>query len=225
LTHLDTSYEDAKVAHTERFSKAAPFRTHTTHDMLKEVESFYEAVETDQGTEIILNPMHPLYDVYADARENNPDMWLVMQTMIMAIGYADADPTHSPEKQGFWNRIRPLIGRTSSMMLTLMEDGDDEEEPLEVKRTKYEVVQSICEMTGIPVPDKIKGSTVPKDFLKDLIISQNSDIPAGATKPDLFRTAVKLTSPSENAEIHLSRGGTVRLSGLLALEDALREGN
>jgi hypothetical protein len=222
---LKDDYVKAQSEMKARFGDAALFRTHE-RDIIDDVDSFYEPVVTDQGISIKLSRKHPLYySAYTHARDNNPDMWLLMETMMYGIAYADADPTHSPEKRAFWDRIRPLIGRTSRLMLTLLDEEEEEEDEPEQKRTKYQVVQSICEMTGIPVPDKIKGSTVPKDFLKDLIISQNSDIPAGATKPDLFRTAVKLTSPSENAEIHLSRGGTVRLSGLLALEDALQGRN
>ena len=80
--------------------------------------------------------------------------------LLLGIGHADADPNHSPEKRAFWDRVRPLMGKTSRLMLSLLDDqqDDDEEETQQGRRSKHDIVRSICELKGIPVPKELKGS-------------------------------------------------------------------
>ena len=119
------------------------------------------------------------------------------------------------------------MGKTSRLMLSLLDDqqDDDEEETQQGRRSKHDIVRSICELKGIPVPKELKGSTVPRTFLEDLVRSVGGPADLrGLRKDELYRSAIQIISPNEKHEKHLSRGGTVRRSGYLALEEALLDG-
>ena len=224
VKNLDREYEKAKTELAERFGEPAPFRTHE-RDSVDLHEAFYEVKHTDQGLAIQFNRRHPMYDVYAHARDTNDAMWLFLQALLLGIGHADADPNHSPEKRAFWDRVRPLMGKTSRLLLSLLDDqqDDDEEEAHQGRRSKHDIVRSICELKGIPVPKELKGSTVPRTFLEDLVRSVGGpDDLRGLRKDELFALAAESIEQSDfNLKKHLSRGGTVQRSGYLALERAL----
>ena len=81
-------------------------------------------------------------------------------------------------------------------------------------------------LKGIPVPKELKGSTVPRTFLEDLVRSVGGpDDLRGLRKDELYRSAIQIISPNEKHEKHLSRGGTVRRSGYLALEELFSTGD
>ena len=224
VKNLDREYEKAKTELAERFGEPAPFRTHE-RDSVDLHEAFYEVKHTDQGLAIQFNRRHPVYDVYAHARDTNDAMWLFLQALLLGIGHADADPNHSPEKRAFWDRVRPLMGKTSRLMLSLLDEqqDEDEEETHQGRRSKHDIVRSICELKGIPSPKELKGSTVPRTFLEDLVRSVGGPADLrGLRKDELFALAAESIGPIDfNLKKHLSRGGTVQRSGYLALERAL----
>ena len=78
VKNLDREYEKAKTELAERFGEPAPFRTHE-RDSVDLHEAFYEVKHTDQGLAIQFNRRHPMYDVYAHARDTNDAMWLFLQ--------------------------------------------------------------------------------------------------------------------------------------------------
>ncbi|MDA9571262.1 ATP-binding protein [Candidatus Poseidoniales archaeon] len=225
VANLEREYQKAKAELVQRFGEPAPFRTHE-RDRVDIHEAFYEVQHTDHGLAINFNRRHPMYDVYAHARDTNESMWLFLEALLYGIAHADADPNHSPEKRAFWDRIRPLMGRTSRLMLSLLDNDDEDEAESDNtgRRSKHDIVSSICNKLDMTVPKEMKGSTVPRSFLVDLV--QNLGGPSElehVAKQDLFRTAVEIISSNENHEKHLSRGGTVRRSGYLLLERALLE--
>jgi hypothetical protein len=173
---------------------------------------------TDHGLAIEFNRRHPMYDVQAHARDTNDAMWLFLQALLLGIGHGDADPNHSPEKRAFWDCVRPLMGKTSRLMLSLLDgqQDEDDEETHQGRRSKHDIVRSICELKGISVPKELKGSTVPRTFLEDLVRSVGGpeDL-RGIRKDEVYRLAVEIISSNEKHEKHLFRGKTMRLSGYL----------
>ena len=108
-------------------------------------------------------------------------------------------------------------------MLTVLDNVEDETEPVP-KRSKQEVMSSICAICGLADREILKGSSVPKPFLVDLLEHLGGGRNERITKHAAFTKALSLLDPENGAtrsEKHLSRAGTVALSGLIALEGAL----
>ena len=76
-------------------------------------------------------------------------------------------------------------------------------------------------MRGIEKPDKIKGSSIPKQFILNLIDDLGGTYKPSIGKHAAYRLVCQSLDPPIDPEPHFSTGGTVVLSGWLAVEEAV----
>ena len=179
-----------------------------------------EATAEEELT-VVINENTPVYRHLIAPSNRSARLKTMVTLMIWAIAYADDDPRHSPEKKDFWDRVRPLIGRYSGLMLSALDDQVTV--PEGPSRTKAEVIESISEILEIEKPARIKGSTVPREWLDRVHFTLRGREPTGLGKHQTYISIMEEANPDEDAEMHLSTGATVTLDGYLALEEGLIE--
>ena len=71
---------------------------------------------------MVLNTTTGFYrHAYEPAMNDHPGAWAVMETILNAVMYAEADPMLTEAQQAFQTRVRPMIGRITSMMCTTLD--------------------------------------------------------------------------------------------------------
>ena len=88
------------------------------------------------------------------------------------------------------------------------------------KPAKIDIVSEIADYVGIEVPHMSTGSTEPRALFDAVNIELGLGLPADLTKPEIARAIVEAAGFGWSAT-NESSGGTVTLSGLMAVRDAV----
>ncbi|WP_129336315.1 hypothetical protein [Cellulomonas endophytica] len=89
-----------------------------------------------------------------------------------------------------------------------------------MRTTKRDLVSQIADRLGVPAPKMSTGSTEPKEIFLLVNDVLGLGLDGGLTKPELARAIVESTGEVWSATCE-SRGGTVTLEGLRAIEAAV----
>lgn len=85
---------------------------------------------------------------------------------------------------------------------------------------KIDVVADIANYIGIEVPHMSTGSTEPRALFDAVNVELGLGLPGNLTKPEIARAIVEAAGFGWSAK-NESTGGTVTLSGLTAVRDAV----
>ena len=87
--------------------------------------------------------------------------------------------------------------------------------------TKEDLVLEIGDLLGIVAPKMSTGSTEPREIFDAVNARLGLGLPTGLTKPEMAKEIVKASGFPWHSDME-SSGGTVTLSGLTAVRDAVR---
>ena len=171
---------------------------------------------------MVLNTTTGFYrHAYEPAMNDHPGAWAVMETILNAVMYAEADPMLTEAQQAFQTRVRPMIGRITSMMCTTLDMSVAQPPPSVDVRTKRQVVEDLAARLDLDVPPRSKGSSVRVELLQGIAAKVCEEVVNDTTKPGLYRAIMAELSPGFDASRVLSTGGTITLEGLIALDEAV----
>lgn len=218
LNRLTNDKEWAMKHLQERFAEPAFFRTHESG---RTPQRLLWSHWTDEGPRLVLNTKTPFYsEVYAQTEEDSRQR-AVLDLMLWAIAYADANPMNSPELTAFWNRIHPIIAQSVSRLLTSIDVPVVEQET--PTRRKIEIATGICEALGIERPPELKGSTIPRTFYEGVGSALGVPTPEKMPKHEVYKRILGVFG-TEVSPTFMSSGATITAEGLRAIEKGVLKG-